>query len=248
MSIYVRMDVLRKRSQIAIVDDAGEEQRNRNVSNDPTQLVPILGELPPGTQSRSRPPTAGGWPVELLEELELEPHLVHPSRCRAIAAARLENDRVDARTLAQLLRADLLTEAWIAPKPPGICGVAAPSGQPGAPVDDGQESHPRGPGRPRDPAADRAVDRHGPDLAGRAGAAADPAGDCRGLPCPPGRSRQTDRPAGTPDRHPRQTRPTDPGGDSPARHRPADRYDPGSSRSATSVASPPPASCAPGPG
>jgi hypothetical protein len=49
MSIYVRMDVLRKRSQIAIVDDAGEEQRNRNVSNDPTQLVPILGELPPGT-------------------------------------------------------------------------------------------------------------------------------------------------------------------------------------------------------
>jgi transposase len=53
--------------------------------------------------------------VELLEELELEPHLVHPSRCKAIASARLKNDKVDARTLAQLLRADLLPEAWIAP-------------------------------------------------------------------------------------------------------------------------------------
>jgi transposase len=53
--------------------------------------------------------------VELLEQLELEPHLVHPSRCKAIASARLKNDKVDAAALVQLLRADLLPEAWIAP-------------------------------------------------------------------------------------------------------------------------------------
>jgi hypothetical protein len=46
-------------------------------------------------------------------ELGIEPHLVHPSRCKAIAAARLKNDKVDAAILAQLLRADLLPEAWI---------------------------------------------------------------------------------------------------------------------------------------
>jgi hypothetical protein len=40
--------------------------------------------------------------------------MVHPLRCKAIASARLKNDRVDAATLAQLLRADLLPEAWIA--------------------------------------------------------------------------------------------------------------------------------------
>jgi transposase len=43
-----------------------------------------------------------GWLAELLDELSLEPHLVHPSRCKAIAAARLKDDRVDARTLTQL--------------------------------------------------------------------------------------------------------------------------------------------------
>jgi transposase len=40
---------------------------------------------------------------------------VHPLRCKAIASARLKNDKVDAAILAQLLRADLLPEAQLAP-------------------------------------------------------------------------------------------------------------------------------------
>ena len=116
MSMYVGMDVHRKRSQIAIVDNAGDQQRNRNVPNDPAKLVPILGALAPGTPVAFEAAYGWGWLVELLEELGLEPHLVHPSRCKAIASARLKNDKVDAATLAQLPRADLLPEAWIAPQ------------------------------------------------------------------------------------------------------------------------------------
>jgi transposase len=114
MGVYVGMDVHRKRSQIAVVDDPGDEQRNRNLANDPAKLIPILGGLPPGTPVAFEAADGWGWLVELLEELE--PHLVHPSRCKAIASARLKNDKVDAATLAQLLRADLLPEAWIAPQ------------------------------------------------------------------------------------------------------------------------------------
>jgi transposase len=116
MTVYVGMDVHRKRSQVAVVDEAGNQQRNRNLPNDPAMLIPILGALPPGTPVAFEAAYGWGWLVELLEELELEPHLVHPSRCKAIAAARLKNDKVDAATLAQLLRADLLPEAWIAPQ------------------------------------------------------------------------------------------------------------------------------------
>ena len=36
-------------SQVAIVDDAGVQQRNRSLANDPAKLMPILGGLPPGT-------------------------------------------------------------------------------------------------------------------------------------------------------------------------------------------------------
>jgi Transposase IS116/IS110/IS902 family/Transposase len=41
--------------------------------------------------------------------------VVHPLRCKAIASARLKNDKAGAAILAQLLRAGLLPEAWIAP-------------------------------------------------------------------------------------------------------------------------------------
>jgi transposase len=116
MTVYVGMDVHRKRSQVAVVDDTGVLQRNRNLPNDPAQLVPILGVLPPGTPVAFEAAYGWGWLVELLEELGLDPHLVHPSRCKAIASARLKNDKVDAATLAQLLRVDLLPEAWIAPQ------------------------------------------------------------------------------------------------------------------------------------
>jgi transposase len=116
MTVYVGMDVHRKRSQIAIVDDAGVQQRNRNLANDPAKLVPVLGTLPPGTPVAFEAAYGWGWLVDLLEELELEPHLVHPSRCKAIAPPGCRNDKIDAATLAQLLRADLLPEAWIVPQ------------------------------------------------------------------------------------------------------------------------------------
>jgi transposase len=110
------MDVHRKRSQVALLDEHGVQLANRNLPNDPAELVPILGKLEPGTPVAFEAAYGWGWLAELLDELGLGPHLVHPSRCKAIASARLKDDRVAARTLAQLLRANLLPEAWIAPQ------------------------------------------------------------------------------------------------------------------------------------
>jgi transposase len=55
------------------------------------------------------------WLVELLEDYGFGPAPDAPVAMQAIASARLKNDRVDAAILAQLLRADLLPEGWIAP-------------------------------------------------------------------------------------------------------------------------------------
>jgi hypothetical protein len=54
----------------------------------------------PMAPDRGAGPYGWGWLIDLLEKLELEPHLFHPSRCKAIASARLKNDKVDAATLA----------------------------------------------------------------------------------------------------------------------------------------------------
>ena len=117
MTVYVGMDVHRKRSQVAIVDDAGAQQRNRNLANDPAKLVPILGALVAGhaggLRGGVRLGLAGGAAGRARSWSRI---LVHPCRCKAITSARLKNDKVDAYMLAQLLRADLLPEAWIAPQ------------------------------------------------------------------------------------------------------------------------------------
>ncbi len=117
MSVYVGIDVHRKRSQVAVVDQSGEVLVNRNVPNGVEPILRVIGGLPPGTAAAFEAAYGTSWLVELLEGYGFTPHLVHSLRCKAIASARLKNDRVDAATLAQLLRADLLPEAWIAPPP-----------------------------------------------------------------------------------------------------------------------------------
>jgi transposase len=115
MSVYVGIDVHRKRCQVAVIDTNGEVLANRNVPSGSEPILKVIGGLPPGTSAAFEAGFGTGWLVELLEDHGFTPHLVHPSRCKAIASARLKNDKVDAAILGQLLRADLLPEAWIAP-------------------------------------------------------------------------------------------------------------------------------------
>src|SRR4029077_4792485 len=115
MSVYVGIDVHRKRSQVAVVTGDGTVELNKNVVNGSEPMLRLIGDLPPGTRVAFEAAFGWGWLAALLEDYGFEAHLVHPLRCKAIASARLKNDKGDAATLAQLLRADLLPEAWIAP-------------------------------------------------------------------------------------------------------------------------------------
>ena len=115
MSVYVGIDVHRKRSQVAVVTEDGMVQLNKNVVNGSEPMLRLIGELPSGTPVAFEAAFGWSWLAELLEDYGFEAHMVHPLRCKAIASARLKNDKVDAAILAQLLRADLLPEAWIAP-------------------------------------------------------------------------------------------------------------------------------------
>ena len=115
MSVYVGIDVHRKRSQVAVVAEDGKVQLNKNTVNGTEPLLRLIGDLPAGTPVASGAAFGWGWLLRLLEDYGFDPHLVHPLQCKAIASARLKNDKAGAATLAQLLRADLLPEAQLAP-------------------------------------------------------------------------------------------------------------------------------------
>ena len=100
---------------IAVLDEEGTVRINRNVPNGVKPVLGVMGDLPIGTPVAFEAAYGWGWLVEMLEDYGYQPHLVHPLQCKAIASARLKNDKVDAAILGRLLRAGLLPEAWIAP-------------------------------------------------------------------------------------------------------------------------------------
>jgi transposase len=112
----VGIDLHRKRSFVAVIDDHGELTMSRRIVNDRDTFLELLGGLEGKTQIAVEATYRWEWLAELLEDAGYDAHLAHPLRTRAIAAARVKTDAVDAKTLAHLLRADLLPEAYIAPR------------------------------------------------------------------------------------------------------------------------------------
>jgi transposase len=114
--VYVGIDLHRKRSQVAALDEQGKQLLSRRIVNDPQTFLELLQGL--GDQPEIALEATYGWEwlADLLEDAGYELHLSHPLRTKAIAAARVKTDAVDARTLAHLLRTDLLPEAYIAPR------------------------------------------------------------------------------------------------------------------------------------
>ena len=98
MSVYVGIDVHRKRSQVAVVDQDGEVLANRNVTNGVAPVLSVIGGLPAGTPAAFEAAFGWGWLLELLEDYGFEPHMVHPLQCKAIASARLKNDPLTRRS------------------------------------------------------------------------------------------------------------------------------------------------------
>jgi transposase len=113
--MYIGIDLHRRSSHVSAFDDEGTEILSRRVTNDPEVLRALFQQL--GSESKVALEAAFGWEwlADLLAEEGLELHLAHPRHTKAIAAARVKTDAVDARTLAHLLRADLLPEAYISP-------------------------------------------------------------------------------------------------------------------------------------
>ena len=64
MSVYVGIDVHRKRSQVAIVAEDGQVQLNKNVVNGSEPFLRLSGTCLRGRRWRSRRHSAGvGWPI-----------------------------------------------------------------------------------------------------------------------------------------------------------------------------------------
>ncbi len=88
-----------------MLDEAGEVLLEQKVSTTPKAIKEIFGSMP-----RSRIALETGthspWVSRLLRELGHEPIVAHARSVRLIGESRRKDDRLDARTLARLVRID----------------------------------------------------------------------------------------------------------------------------------------------
>jgi Transposase len=144
MSVYVGIDVHRKRSQVAVVNSSGEVLTNRNVPNGVEPILSLIGGLPAGTPTAFEAAFGTGWLVELLEDDGFTPHLVHPSRCKAIASARLKNDKGRRRDLGPAAARGPAARGVDRPAAgAAAAGAAAPPGGADAAADPAAQPDPR---------------------------------------------------------------------------------------------------------
>ncbi len=106
------LDVHKTYTAYCIMDDGGTVLREGRCPNDELPKVFCLEGTKQGVME-----AGGNWyyVYDLVEPWVDRLLLAHPLRVRAIAAARVKTDAIDARTLAHLLRSDLIPESYVPP-------------------------------------------------------------------------------------------------------------------------------------
>jgi transposase len=109
--MYAALDLHERSIQCVLKDDTGKVVRESKMGKDEDRVLEFLD----GT--RAKVVMESGYNhqhiYDLLKEKEYDVKVAHPLMVKAIAYAKVKSDKVDARMLADLLRADMIPEAYV---------------------------------------------------------------------------------------------------------------------------------------
>lgn len=109
--MYVGLDVHKDFCQAAFVNSKGKTVKEQIFENN----IFGLTELVKATKKAKVVLEASSSSMRVYDALSKTCNIkvAHPARVKAIASARIKTDKIDARILAQLLRADLIPESFV---------------------------------------------------------------------------------------------------------------------------------------
>jgi transposase len=116
MGQYIGIDLHKAKSFVTRMDRRGRVLEQVELAHATGALKSYVDRLP--ADSRIAVEATGNWMwlYEQIEERHPDLVLAHPLKTKAIASARIKTDKIDATTLAHLLRADLVPAAYIPPR------------------------------------------------------------------------------------------------------------------------------------
>ena len=117
-NIFVGMDLHKRTSSFCVMEQNGSILVEKTLATIPDEIRKFIVSL--GKERKINlviePLSQWYFYADFLESLGVNVTLAHPLKVKAIASARIKTDTIDARTLAHLLRADLIPKAYHAPK------------------------------------------------------------------------------------------------------------------------------------
>jgi len=115
--MYVGVDVGKSGCRAAMMNQEGKITKEFDFSNNLQGISDLASMLT--MDDKVVMESTGAYWLDLynhLDDLHIPVVLANPLQTKAIASARIKSDKVDARILAHLLRADLIPECYVPPK------------------------------------------------------------------------------------------------------------------------------------
>lgn len=114
--LFVGMDLHKNTSTFCVKDYEGNIIKRQKVDTDRNQIREFFNALGQSTSVVLEPVSQWYTYADMIEDLGHDVHLAHPAKVKAIASARIKTDKIDATVLADLLRSNLLPEAYFSSK------------------------------------------------------------------------------------------------------------------------------------
>jgi transposase len=114
--ITLGIDCHKKYSQVAVLNAQGKFLMDARLSNNKEQFAQLIDGLDGPFQAVIETGYTWGVMYDLLSDLGVDVTVAHALKVKAIASAKIKTDKIDARVLADLLKAELIPEVYIPPK------------------------------------------------------------------------------------------------------------------------------------
>ena len=110
--LYVGVDAHKETSTLTVMDEKGKVIKQKRVESTRRGVREVIGRYKQPMKAVVEASYSWGPMYDWLDETVEEVVLAHPAKVRAIAEARIKTDAIDSKTLADLLRANLIPEAY----------------------------------------------------------------------------------------------------------------------------------------
>lgn len=114
----VGIDIHKRNSYLTVMDGDGSILKQAKITSNKEAFRDFFDDLESPCQIAMESTYSWQWAYDFLEGFDqvVDISVAHPLKTKAIASARIKNDKIDSETLAHLERAGLIPYAYVPPK------------------------------------------------------------------------------------------------------------------------------------